>query len=256
LKTILITGNKGLIGNSLVYRLKNNNSVIGYDYNDRFNDIHLEIDLIIHCAAKCVIRDVIKEPSLMMDNVKITFKVLEYARQNNIPIIMLSSNRVTSENSNPYIAGKMFDENLAKAYHDCYGVDYIMIRPETIFGKNENNVRVIRNWIYKAINNYDIIVYGNKDKELSPLSVDTFCDVFMDYYNNFNTYKNTEYTITGNVRKVCDIIDDIKTVCKSNSNVIYLQPEKTQPQRCIEENTLQNYQENFKSKILALYNNI
>ena len=166
----LVTGSRGLIGNSVVKRLrKDGHKVNAFDKGDRLPTV--SVDMIIHCAANCIIRDIVKDPELAKDNINITSDVLEYARTNDVKkIIMFSSSRVVHKDKhNPYIASKRFCEELTKAYKKCYDIDYIIIRPETVWGINENNVRVMRNWIDKVKKNKDVIVFGDENKKLSPL---------------------------------------------------------------------------------------
>ncbi len=149
----LITGHKGLIGNEIYNRLINNNDVIGYDKDDIFPQDQY-FDIIIHCASNCVVRDIIKNPKLSFDNIELTYKVMEYARINNIKrIILFSSSRVNAIEKNPYTVSKQYLENMAEGYYQCYNIEYIIIRPETVWSRNEKNKRVINIWIDNIINN-------------------------------------------------------------------------------------------------------
>ena len=230
---ILITGSKGLIGKGLVEELSKNNNIVKFDLGDKLIDDNY--DLIIHCAAKCVLREIIKNPQYMIDNIEITFKVMELARKNNCKkVILLSSNRLTPNITNPYIVSKIFSEEVCKAYKNCYGINYLIIRPETIWGPNENNTRVMPNWINKGLNNKDIIIYGDKNKELSPLYIDDFIRDFLKLTDMFDDIKNGEpYIVTGEVRKALDIANTIIETTNSNSEIIFKEAEKTQPQKII-----------------------
>lgn len=229
---ILITGHKGLIGSALFNILKNDYQLYGYDFIDNQSAALIEeTDIIIHCAARCIIRDVIKNPSLMMDNIDITYRIMEKARLDQSKVILLSSSRLNSDYYSPYVVSKKFMENMARAYKDCYNVDSIIIRPETVWGYHERDNRVIPNWIKLAKNNEDIIIFGDKEKELSPLFVEDFVSELVKIIYNFDDFKNGDpITITGEIMKVCDIIDIIKDFYNSKSDVIFLEPELSQPQ--------------------------
>ena len=229
---ILITGHKGLIGSSLWNRLKNKYQLYGYDIVDpKTNGFHNEVDIIIHCSSYCIIREVIKDPSLMMKNILLTYSLMEKARQDGSKVILMSSGRLNSSHSSPYSVGKQFLENIAKAYKECYGVDSVMIRPETIWGYHEKDNRVIPNWIKLAKKNEDIVVFGGRDKYLPPLFVEDFVGELVKIMDNFDNFKNKiPITITGEDMNVCEIINIIKDFYNSKSKVIFLDPEISQPQ--------------------------
>jgi nucleoside-diphosphate-sugar epimerase len=229
---ILITGHKGLMGSSLWGILKDKHHLYGYDIKDLEGSNFFEkVDMIIHCASHCIIREIIKDTSLMMKNIQLTYQVIEKAKRDKSKIIFMSSSRLNSDYYSPYITGKQFLENIARAYKDCYAVDSIIIRPETVWGYHKGDNRVIHSWIKKAQNDEDIIVFGNKDKELSPLYVDDFSNELVKVMENFDGLKNMDpITITGEVMKVCEVIDIIKDFYNSKSNVAFLDPELSQPQ--------------------------
>jgi nucleoside-diphosphate-sugar epimerase len=231
---ILITGSEGLIGSHLMMRLKKEHNVYGIDLGDTYDEVESEhIDVVIHCAAHCIIRDVIAHPVYAMDNIRSTLQALEFAREKNAKFIYFSSSRVSHTENNPYIASKRAGEEMVKAYHDCYDIDYIIIRPETVWGhKNDNKKRVIPAWINRIKSNETVIVYGDKRKELPPIHVDDFVDIFMKIFNKFEKYKGRELSISGKILKVPNILKDIGKYYNKRLQVVYLNPEKTQPQRC------------------------
>jgi nucleoside-diphosphate-sugar epimerase len=231
-KKILITGHKGLIGSSLWDRLKNKYQLYGHDIVDSaISGFHNDVDIIIHCASNCVIREVIKDTSLMSENIQIIHSVMEKAKDSGAKVVLMSSSRLNSSYYSPYTVGKQFMENMSRAYKDCYNVDSIIIRPETVWGYHKSDNRVIPNWIKLAKNNEDIIIFGDKEKELSPLFVEDFVGELVKIIYNFEDFKNGyPITITGKVMKVCDIIDIIKDFYNSKSSVVFLEPELSQPQ--------------------------
>lgn len=229
---ILITGHKGLIGSSLWNRLQDDRELCGFDIVDhKENGFSKKVDMIIHCSSHCVIREVIKDTSLMMENINMTYRVMEKAKIDGAKVIFMSSSRLNSPCVSPYTIGKQFIESIAVAYYECYDVDSVVIRPETIWGYKENDRRAIPNWIRLSKNNEDIIVCGDETKELSPLFVEDFVDELIKIINNFDDFKNGfPVTITGEVMKVVNIIEIIKDFYNSKSKVGFLEPELSQPQ--------------------------
>lgn len=232
----IIVGYKGLIGEEITKRI--NCEWVGVEKEDNIFYVKEKIDFIIHLASNCIIREVIKSPALGFLNSIINYQVLEYARLNNIKkVIYFSSSRVLHKERNPYTASKIQGEELCKAYKDCYGIDYLIIRPETVWSNNDKHERVITNWINRAKNNEDIIVYGDERKELSPIHVETFVEEYLKAQEEFlNDSRSYSFNLSGSVRKVKDIINIIKNRYNSNSKVIYKEQELAQPQQSEKEN--------------------
>lgn len=236
---ILITGHHGLIGHKLYEMLKVKHDVDGIDSKCKMQDtsflMNKKFDLIIHCGANCVIRDIIKDPELAKENIDFTYEVLEYARRTGCKkVVIFSSSRVHHMHNNPYVASKKFSEDMALAYKECYGIDTVIFRPETVWGLNDNPVRVIPKWIHNAFHNENIIIYGDKNKELSPIHVDDFCSEALYIISQFikkSSMRNVYY-ITGMIMKACDIAEIIVRVTGASSRIIYLPAEKSQPQQC------------------------
>ncbi len=231
---ILITGHQGLIGRKIYDRLKLFHDVIGLDKKEFIDYLKWSdgnVDMIIHCGANCVIREIIEKPDLAMENIDSTYLIMEYARLHNIKkVVLFSSSRLEHNNMNPYIVSKRFVENMAEAYHECYGLDYMLIRPETVWGLNDNFVRVIPRWIKQALNDKPITVYGDKYKFLSPIHVEDFTNTFLNCVDDWDIHKNTVVKIAGKPLRTEKIIRIIKKVTGSKSKVKYGDAELSQPQ--------------------------
>ena len=233
MKTILITGTNGLIAGILLKHFGIN--AIGFDKGDSLpsKEEAKNIKLVIHCASMCVVRDIIKNPKLMMDNIKITYQVMEFARNNNVKkVVLFSSSRVNCKEKNPYTVSKEFLENIAEGYRQAYGIDYIIIRPETVWGHNEKNRRAISTWIDNTLYEKPVIIYGDKEKELPPITAKEFVSLLLPIINNFDKNKGRTFSIAGKPKKVIEIISEIEQVTRKKANIIYKPAETAQPQRC------------------------
>jgi nucleoside-diphosphate-sugar epimerase len=240
-KKIFITGHKGLIGSELVKYFKN--KVIGFDRGDKWPTAEemKDVDLIIHCASNCVIREVIKNPDLAKENIDLTYKVMELARQNNInKIVLFSSGRVKHKEKNPYTVSKELLELISEGYRQCYGIDYIIIRPETVWSMDEVNTRVIKTWITNICQEKPVNIYGNNKKELPPIHVKDFVKIFLSILRNFKDNQSQTFSIAGESRKVIDLISDIEKFTGKKALVNFLPEEKAQPQKCIKTTTVQS----------------
>ena len=238
-----ITGHKGLIGKELKERLDSAGhtcelAVDKRDYNKE-NIIDMEdwkvkgVDIFFQLAAHCKINQAIKNPALPFENnVLGIYSVLEFCRRNKIPkIVFFSSSRVLSKENNPYTVSKLYGEELCKAYKACYGIDYIIIRPSTVYspGKDETH-RLMDIWINNAKKGKYLEIYGDKHKSLSFTYVEDFVDGVMRFIKVWNENYNKEYNIAGNEELLVDVAKEIKRQTKSKSKIVFKSPETEQPQ--------------------------
>lgn len=234
----LITGHRGLIGSHLKERLDKENECImaidkrnGQDVNDLAYVDDIKADMMFHFGAQCKINQAIQRPIIQhRNNAEGTFNVLEFCRRNKIPKIMFaSSSRVLSKERNPYVAGKIYGEELCKAYHECYGLEYIIIRPSTVYGPcYDETGRALHNFVVQALRNEEITIYGDKDKTLDYTFISDFIDGVM-----LSMYQwNTDYNISGSEEcKVSDVAERIIRYAESSSKIIYKSAEIAQPQQ-------------------------
>ena len=213
---ILITGSSGQIGTNLALKLiADGHEVFGVDKRlntwvaDAFPYIlqdlsghypahpggiggvdYPEVDLVVHLAAHAKVHQLVKFPHGALENITMTYNVLEYCRQRNTPIVFSSSREVygdihrfeTEENNadfafteSPYSASKIAGEALVYSYARCYDLPYLVFRFSNVYGRFDNDIdrmeRVIPLFIRKISNDEDIVVYG-PDKVLDFTYVD------------------------------------------------------------------------------------
>ncbi len=202
----IITGHKGLIGESLKKELdKDNECVLEIDSRAgestaTINYYHnKKADIFFHLAARCKINKIVENPNLAFENVRGVINCLEYCRLNKIKkFVYFSSSRVLSKEENPYTAGKKYGENLCEAYRQCYGIDYLIIRPSTVYGEQKDTTsRLTNDWVRQALKNEPLIIYGDEKKTLDFTHVDDFVDGIMILLDNWDKTKNQAYDISG-----------------------------------------------------------
>ncbi len=217
---ILITGSSGQIGTNLALRLLDEgHSVFGVDirpntWTDRIDtllqDLSVpyqdfrggigsarypsDISLVVHLAAHAKVHELVKSPNRALENITITFNVLEYCRQNGLPLIFSSSREVygdihryiTEEShadfaftESPYSASKIAGEALVYSYAQCYGLRYLVFRFSNVYGRYDNDIermeRVIPLFIRRMSQGKPVTVFG-KDKVLDFTYVDDCID--------------------------------------------------------------------------------
>ncbi len=218
---ILITGSSGQIGTNLALRLlRGGHEVFGVDkrrntWTDEFpyllqdlaghyapypggiNGVEYpETDLVVHLAAHAKVHQLVGEPHRALENAVMTFNVLEYARQANIPIVFSSSREVYGDvhrfegyneqaadfayTESTYSASKIAGEAFIYSYARCYGLPYLVFRFSNVYGRYDNDlqrmVRVIPLFIHSMMRGEPITIYGGRDKTLDFTYVDDCVD--------------------------------------------------------------------------------
>ena len=217
---ILITGSSGQIGTNLALRLlEGGHQVFGIDkrlntWTDAFpyllqdlaghyapypggiNGVEYpEVDLVVHLAAHAKVHQLVREPHRALENAMMTFNVLEYARQGNIPIVFSSSREVYGDvhrfegyneqaadfayTESTYSASKIAGEALIYSYARCYGLPYLVFRFSNVYGRYDNDlarmVRVVPLFIHTMLRDEPVTVFG-ADKTLDFTYVDDCVD--------------------------------------------------------------------------------
>ncbi len=240
---IVLTGSRGLIGSLLKEKLEREGHKIILEIDKRIGkdsdylehhklDGFEKADMIIHASAYCKIRETIEKPELGHINALSTYKVLEFCRKNKIPkFVFFSSSRVLDKEANPYTAGKMYGEELCRAYHDCYGINYLIIRPSTVYGPFwDKTRRLVHIFITSALKNEDLVIYGDPEtKTLDFTYVDDFVDgVLLAMKHEWNK----EYNISGGEEyRVYDLAKFIIQETGSQSKIKIELMEIAQPQK-------------------------
>lgn len=216
---ILITGSSGMIGTNLGLRLlAEGYQVFGIDrrvnpWTDRIPTLLQDLatpqrdfragiggapyppcDLVVHLAANAKVYELVSEPYRALENINITYNVLEYCRAHNLPIIFASSREVYGDihryiteetradfsfTESPYSASKIAGEALLYAYARCYGLRYIVFRFSNVYGRYDNDLarmeRVIPLFIHRISRGEPVTVFGG-DKVLDFTYIDDCVD--------------------------------------------------------------------------------
>jgi nucleoside-diphosphate-sugar epimerase len=223
---MLVTGSNGFIGGNLVRKY----NADGVDLRNFYDIYNHKPELIIHCGALTKINSCIKAPELcFLQNVRLTEEVFEYARKIDSDIVFFSSSRVLNRENNPYTASKIYGEELCKAYYDCYGLRYKIIRPSTVYGPHCNTTpRLVTIWALRALKDEPLIVYGNDKKTLDFTYIDDFLEAVDLILTKGNW--NEDYDIGGDSRYVVDAAKIIIEETKSESSIMFTDTETAQPQ--------------------------
>jgi UDP-glucose 4-epimerase len=216
---VLITGSSGQIGTNLGLRLLDTgHQVFGVDrrantWTERIPTLLQELaapyrdfrggiggapyppcDIVVHLAANAKVHELVEQPHRALENIQLTFNVLEYCRHNNLPLIFSSSREVYGDirryiteeqhadfafTESPYSASKIAGEALIYSYARCYGLRYIVFRFSNVYGRYDSDIermeRVIPLFIRRMSRGDEVTVYG-REKILDFTYVDDCVD--------------------------------------------------------------------------------
>ncbi|MGH2996048.1 MAG: NAD-dependent epimerase/dehydratase family protein [Gaiellaceae bacterium] len=218
---ILVTGSSGQIGTNLALRLlADGHEVFGVDkrantwIEDEFRYLlqdlsghypafpggiggveYPEVDVVVHLAAHARVHQLVVQPHRALENAVMTFNVLEYCRQQQLPLVFSSTREVYGDvhrfegygeetadfayTESPYSASKITSEAFIYSYARCYGLRYLVFRFSNVYGRFDNDLhrmaRVLPLWIHSMLRDDPITVYGG-DKVLDFTYVDDCVD--------------------------------------------------------------------------------
>ncbi len=234
----VMTGHRGLIGHFLLERLvaRGDKPVLLIDTRDGqdIRDINKHIlkekaDVMIHLAACCKIDKIIRNPELAFEaNVHGMHEVMEFCRHNGIrKIVFTSSSRVLSKEKNPYTASKLYGEELVKGYYDAYGIEYVIIRPSTVYGPFDDKTgRLIDIFIRNALSGEELQIFGDASKTLDFTYIDDFIDGFLLAMKE----RNAEFNIAnGKGISVSHVADSVIALAGKGRKKFY-PAQRAQPQ--------------------------
>lgn len=253
---ILITGSSGTIGTRLFEKLLDKGyEVVGFDKKQNQWDSKLnkqtirgdlreeddlkktpkDIDLIIHLAANARVYNSVLNPSLALENIEMTYNILEFARKQKVPRFILSSSRevygnrersISSEDEvnirlseSPYSAIKIGSEALVYAYSKCFGTRNIILRFSNVYGRYDISDRFVPLMIKKMRKDQDVFIYG-KEKVLDFTYLDDCVNGIIKSVMLFSKAQNNTLNIaSGEGYTLVEIAQLIKELLGSKSRI-------------------------------------
>jgi UDP-glucose 4-epimerase len=220
---ILVTGSSGQIGTNLALRLiGDGHTVFGVDkrlntwcgdekfstmpqnlagfyppYRGGINEIdYPEVDLVIHLAAHAKVHQLVRQPQRALENVMMTFNILEYCRALELPLVFSSTREVYGDvhrfdeygeaaadfafTESPYSASKISSEGFIYSYAKCYGLKYLVFRFSNVYGRYDTDLqrmeRVLPLFMHQLSRGEPITVYGGNEKVLDFTFIDDCID--------------------------------------------------------------------------------
>jgi nucleoside-diphosphate-sugar epimerase len=207
---VLVTGTSGQIGTNLALRLqREGHEVIGVDkrpnpWTDEFSYLvrdlsqridgsdYPAVDVVVHLAAHAKVHQLVEQPERALENMTMTFSVLEFARSEGVPVVFSSSREVYGDvrrfegygestadfafTESTYSASKIASEALIYSYARCYGLPYLVFRFSNVYGRYDNDlermVRVLPLFAEQILRDEPIRIFGGEEKTLDFTYVD------------------------------------------------------------------------------------
>lgn len=256
IERVLVTGSSGTVGTALMSELLDKGySVYGADLmpnpwsnpiNDRtqlvdlrnfdeVSELPTDIDLVIHLAAHARVHESVKDPQRMMENLTMTFNVLEYVRRTDVPHFLFASSRevygdsdgiISSEREtnidrakSPYTASKIGGESMVQAYSECYGLSYCITRFSNVYGRYDDSDRVIPLFIERSSRGKPLTVFG-AEKILDFTYIDDCIDGLVGMLNEFHKVSGSTLNLSsGQGTSLIELAREINTQTPSDSDI-------------------------------------
>lgn len=233
----LLTGDKSKLPTT-----SNNWIFIQADVNN-YNEISsimlcYKFSYVFHYAAVVGVERTLNKPKWVLNDIDGIKNILDLSKNTGVlrvfyasssevygePVEIPQHEHTTPLNSRlPYAIVKNVGEAFLKSYNKEYGLNYTIFRFFNTYGPHQSTDFVISKFIWKAINNDDIIIYGdgNQTRTFCYIkdNIDTVTKILdQNIYNNsiINIGSDTEISIN-------KLAEKIKILLNSKSNIIHIE---------------------------------
>lgn len=251
-KKIFVTGYSGFVGQNLIPRLVSagfnvtvfgrkkilKNSGFNYVKGDllepkSYNKPIIKHDIIVHLASIVNVNYSLTHPQeVLSQNINMLLNILEVLRKNKKkPIIIFASTdrlygktkkRVVDENEipypmEPYTASKILCEVLLETYNFLYGIPYIILRFDSIYGPHQPEQMFVSNVIRKMMS-YDEFDVGKLDVRKNFIYVDDIASSIIKAVKTPQRARNSIYNIGGGSKSLEDVLNSIRRIFSRKLN--------------------------------------
>jgi UDP-glucuronate decarboxylase len=213
-----------------------------------------KFDYVIHMAARPSPEDYIQNPiDTLMSNSKGTKVMLDIARLSNAVFLYTSSSEVYGEAStiptpesyfgyvnsigprSCYDEGKRYSESLIMAYYRQFNLDVRIERPFNVYGPRIRADgfygRVIPRFVTSALNDKDLIIYGDGQQTRSFLYVNDWVDATWTFLTERNL--SGQFINVGSRDEITinDLAEKIVNITSSQSKIVRVEGRQDDPRR-------------------------
>jgi len=265
---IFLTGGSGFIGKYLIKKLQNQHEIIVYENfsnssEEDFSNLLkknvslikgdmtdfpllkkslMDVDLVIHFAAKIDILESIKHPHYTHRiNVEGSLNILRCCVENNIKNFISASSAAVYGNPteipvsektvpnpvSPYGAEKLSLEFYAKAFANAYDMNCISLRFFNVYGKGQSNAYagVITKFMEKIHSNQTLTIFGDGKNTRDFIHVDDLIDGIIQSISNIKGKKGNVYNLASGVStSVKELAELMISISKKDLELIFMEP--------------------------------
>jgi len=185
---------------------------------------------VFHLGARGSVPRSLKNPQATFEvNARGTLNVLNAARNHGSRVVFSSSSSVYGRNLElpkreeswmapltPYAASKLSGEALVQSYAESFEIPSVIFRFFNIFGPwqrpDHDYAAVVPKWIWRALQNEEIEVFGDGNQSRDFTYVDTVIEVLMATLKREFSYPTPINLAFGNNIKLNDLIDQLKVL--------------------------------------------
>jgi len=260
-KRILVTGGAGFIGSTLVEKLLENGNTVtvvdnlstgrienleGLDVNfheistTNFGELKKVYEtskpqIVFHLAANADVPKSIREPLHDFKTLQGSLNLLELTRTS-LPDLFVyvssgfifgnTKNRPIKENEefkpiSPYSITKRSIEYYISFYHDVYGLQYVGLRPATVYGPKQIK-GAMADYIDKLSNNSQAEIYGDGTKTRDYLYITDMIDALVSVSEMNNIDRNQIYNLGTKIEtELRDLYEKIAKMIGKDPNPIF-----------------------------------
>lgn len=244
-KNILITGGKGFIGSHLTESLFKDNNVKVFDKKDGKDIMDFDIlkkelknmDVVFHFAGSVSVEESMKKPLEYIENIFGSYNVLRAAKEAGVKKVVFASSAAVygdyPENpkkedmplipKSPYAFSKVASEKFMENFNND-GLNTISLRFFNIYGPGQNvnspYAAVIPIFITKALNNEDLVIYGDGKQTRDFIYIDDVINACILASEKGSGTLNIGFEIPVSVNDIAKLIVELTN---SKSKIIHIE---------------------------------
>ncbi len=215
------------------------------DVNNRNETISImtsyQFDYIFHYAAMVGVQRTLHDPIGVLNDIDGFKNILETAKNTGVKRVYFSSSsevygepvefpqneKTTPLNSRlPYAIVKNVGEAFLRSYHQKFGLEYTILRFFNTYGPKQSKNFVISKFLYAALHNEDITVYGDGKQTRTFCYIDDNVNATLEIFYNKKCVNDVVNIGNDNEVQIIDLANYIIKLTGSKSKLIYLPPLK------------------------------
>jgi UDP-glucuronate decarboxylase len=209
---------------------------------NNYNDIapifrRYDFDFVFHYAAVVGVKRTLENPMLVLNDIEGIKNVLSLSKNSGVKRVFYSSSsevygepfeipqneNTTPLNSRlPYAIVKNVGEAFFKSYYQEYGLEYTIFRFFNTYGPNQSEDFVIPRFLYLALKNEPIIIYGDGLQTRSFCYVDDNVATCIKAMNDENC-RNEVLNVGSDIEmSILDLAKQLIRITKSKSEITHI----------------------------------